>query len=117
MDIITSAFGLIVLCPLLMVLALIIPSKICAPFFFKLMRPGLNGQPFAISQFKAMRDARDANRNLLPASQRVVRLGCFFRAMSLKPPNRFNFFICSGPRHEGLVGPRPIFIQLPLRCH
>jgi sugar transferase EpsL len=108
MDIVVSAVGLIVLCPLLAVTAALIQAKLGSPIFFRQTRPGLNGKPFVILKFKTMSDDRDENGILLPDSQRLSKFGLLIRAMSLDElPELSN--VLKGDM--SLVGPRPLLMK------
>lgn len=108
MDIVASAVGLVFLCPLLAVTAVLIQAKLGSPIFFRQTRPGLNGKPFVILKFKTMSNDRDGNGNLLPDSQRLCKFGHLIRAMSLDElPELSNVF----KGDMSLVGPRPLLMR------
>jgi len=103
---IISAFP--VISPLLAVMALVLRNTVGAPVFFRQVRPGLLGRPFAIYKFRTMRDARDADGNLPPDADRLMRLGRFLRATSLDElPELWN--VLKGDM--SIVGPRPLLMQ------
>ena len=106
-DLILVIPSLLLLSPLLAVLAILIRIKHRSPVLFHQQRPGLNGQPFMLHKFRTMRDARDAQGNLLPDERRLTRFGCFLRSTSLDElPELFN--IIKGDM--SLVGPRPLLM-------
>ncbi len=71
-------------------------------------RPGYHARPFKVHKFRSMREARDAQGNLLPDQERLTRLGRFLRASSLDElPEMLNVL-----RGEmSWVGPRPLLMQ------
>ncbi|SOC80311.1 Sugar transferase involved in LPS biosynthesis (colanic, teichoic acid) [Salinimicrobium sediminis] len=74
------------------------------PFFLQ-RRPGKQGEIFRIIKFKTMTDARDAEGNLLPDSERLTAVGKFVRKTSVDEiPQLIN--VVKGDM--SLVGPRPL---------
>jgi len=111
-DILAASFGLLLLAPLLLVLALLIRVRMGSPVIFGQVRPGLRGKPFRMIKFRTMLDAVDAQGNPLPDDQRLTRLGSFLRSTSLDElPELWN--VLKGDM--SLVGPRPLLMEyLPL---
>jgi lipopolysaccharide/colanic/teichoic acid biosynthesis glycosyltransferase len=111
-DIIASLFGLIVLSPVIVIVALIVRLKLGSPILFTQARPGLNGEVFNMMKFRSMLDATDKHDNQLPDEQRMTPFGGFLRSASLDElPGLFN--VLKGDM--SLVGPRPLLVQyLPL---
>jgi sugar transferase EpsL len=112
LDALLSAVGLLVLSPVLAVTALAVRLAIGSPVLFRQVRPGLHGEPFTLLKFRTMRDAHDAEGNLLPDEARLTHLGAFLRSTSLDElPELWNVL-----RGEmSLVGPRPLLVEyLPL---
>lgn len=64
-------------------LALLVRIRYGAPVFFRQVRPGLNGKPFAMYKFRTMTNERDGDGNLLPDDQRLTSFGRFLRSTSL----------------------------------
>lgn len=107
-DILASGFGLLILSPLLLVLALLVFFYHGRPVFFGQVRPGLEGNLFKMLKFRTMRDAVDSNGNPLPDSERITKFGAFLRATSLDElPELWN--VLKG--EMSLVGPRPLLIE------
>ena len=111
-DLILSATALLLLAPILSIVALLIRRKLGSPILFAQVRPGLDGQPFRMVKFRTMTDARDADGNLLPDTDRLPPFGRWLRATSLDElPELWN--VLKG--EMSLVGPRPLLMQyLPL---
>ncbi len=111
-DIIASAFGLLLLSPIITIVAWKIRRKLGSPVLFRQVRPGLEGKPFEMVKFRTMRDAVDAAGNPLPDSERMTSFGSFLRSSSLDElPELWNVF----KGDMSLVGPRPLLMEyLPL---
>jgi len=111
-DFLAAFFGLLLLCPvfIIVMIALAIANK-GKPFFYQ-ARPGKNERIFKIIKFKSMNDKKDANGNLLPDAERMTKAGNFVRKTSLDEiPQLIN--VLKGDM--SLIGPRPLLIQyLPL---
>ena len=107
-DIISSAAGLIVISPLLVVLAVLVRLKLGFPILFRQQRPGLGGKAFVIYKFRTMTDQRDASGNLLPDEQRLPAFGRFLRSTSFDElPELLN--VLKGDM--SIVGPRPLMMK------
>lgn len=111
-DIIASLCGLILLSPVIAIVAWQVRRKLGSPVLFRQTRPGKDGKPFEMIKFRTMRDARDANGNPLPDSERMTPFGSFLRSSSLDElPELWN--VLKGDM--SLVGPRPLLMEyLPL---
>lgn len=111
-DIIASAFGLLLLSPVIAIVALQVRRKLGTPVFFRQTRPGMNGKPFEMIKFRSMRNAVDAEGNPLPDAERMTPFGSFLRSSSLDElPELWNVLIGD----MSLVGPRPLLMEyLPL---
>jgi sugar transferase EpsL len=107
-DIISSATGLIVISPLLLILAVLVRLKLGSPILFRQQRPGLGGKAFVIYKFRTMTDQRDASGNLLPDDQRLPAFGRFLRSTSFDElPELLN--VLKGDM--SIVGPRPLMMK------
>lgn len=111
-DIAASAFGLLLLSPVIAIVAWQIRRKLGSPVLFRQVRPGLEGKPFEMIKFRTMRDAIDDSGNPLPDSERMTPFGSFLRSSSLDElPELLN--VLKGDM--SLVGPRPLLMEyLPL---
>jgi len=111
-DIVASLTGLILLSPVIAITAWQVKRKLGSPVLFRQVRSGLNGAPFEMIKFRTMLDARDADNNPLPDSERMTPFGNFLRSTSLDElPELLN--VVKG--EMSIVGPRPLLIEyLPL---
>lgn len=105
-DIIGSAFGIIILSPLFIIIVLLIALDSRGPVFFQQNRVGLNMIDFKLLKFRTMYVSRDDN-NLLTIGnkdRRITKIGYWLRKYKLDElPQLFNVL-----RGEmSLVGPRP----------
>jgi len=114
LDILLSAFALIVLSPILAVTALLVRLKLGSPVIYKAERPGKidpktgKERIFRLYKFRSMTNAKDENGELLPGAQRLTKFGRILRATSLDElPELFN--ILKGDM--SIVGPRPLSIK------
>lgn len=100
--------GLVILSPVFLLLALLVRLSLGTPVIFRQQRPGLKNKLFYLYKFRSMREARDAQGNLLPDSERLTGLGRFLRTTSLDElPELFNIL-----RGEmSWVGPRPLLVK------
>lgn len=105
----SSAFlGLLIIAPLfLFIMSWLIIANNGKPFFYQ-TRTGKDGSLFTIIKFKTMNDKTDEHGNLLPALERVTKIGNFCRKLSLDElPQLIN--ILKGDM--SLIGPRPLLPQ------
>lgn len=111
-DVGISATVLVLLSPVMAVVAWQIRRQMGAGVLFRQVRPGLNGEPFEMVKFRTMKDAVDAEGNLLPDAERMTSLGRFLRSTSLDElPELWN--VLKGDM--SLVGPRPLLMEyMPL---
>ncbi|RMF89379.1 MAG: sugar transferase [Planctomycetota bacterium] len=107
-DIFGAGAGLLLLAPVIVSVAALIRWRLGRPVFFMQVRPGYKGRLFKLVKFRTMRDARDAEGNLLPDDQRLTPLGRFLRHWSLDElPELWN--VLRGDM--SLVGPRPLLVE------
>ena len=111
-DLVISFFGLILLSPFLLALALFLLVANRGNPFFQQVRPGRHEKLFTLMKFKTMNDRRDATGQLLPDAERLTTVGKFVRKTSLDElPQLWN--VVRGDM--SLIGPRPLLVEyLPL---
>ena len=69
----TLAFiALIIFSPILLIVGVGVRIKLGSPIFFRQSRVGLNGEIFEMIKFRTMKDAYDAEGNLLPDEERLT---------------------------------------------
>ena len=112
LEFIIALIGVILASPILLIIAILVRIKLGSPIFFRQSRVGLNGEIFEMVKFRTMKDAYDAEGNLLPDEERLTAFGIFLRKSSLDElPERWN--VLKGDM--SLVGPRPLLVEyLPL---
>lgn len=111
-DFIIALFGLVLLSPVFIgVAVLLFIANQGKPFFLQ-PRPGKKGEVFKVIKFKTMNDRKDLHGKLLPDVERLTPVGAFIRKTSLDEiPQLLN--VIKGDM--SLVGPRPLLVQyLPL---
>lgn len=107
-DFLSALIGLMIISPLLITLIIILSINNNGKPFFYQQRTGKYGKIFTIIKLKTMNDKTDTNGNLLPALERVTKVGNFCRKYSLDElPQLFN--IIKGDM--SLIGPRPLLPQ------
>ncbi len=111
-DFLVSLSVFILLSPIIALVAWKIRKNLGSPVLFRQTRPGLNGKPFEMVKFRTMKDATDAQGNILPDAERMTPFGNKLRSSSLDElPELWN--VLKG--EMSLVGPRPLLMQyLPL---
>lgn len=107
-DFFAAFIGLLLIFPLFLTLLIcLLILNHGKPFFYQ-ERTGKHGRIFTIIKFKTMNDKTDAYGNLLPALERVTKIGNFCRKFSLDElPQLLN--ILKGDM--SLIGPRPLLPQ------
>ena len=112
LDFLLAFFGILIISPLFLLLTIsLLLVNNGKPFFYQ-ARTGKNGNIFTIIKFKTMNDKRDDSGSLLPALERVTKIGSICRKFSLDElPQLIN--ILKG--EMSLIGPRPLLPEyLPL---
>lgn len=111
-DFLLASLALLVLSPIFLIILILLSIANSGSPFFTQIRPGKNEKLFRIIKFKTMNDARDANGQLLPDSDRLTKIGSFVRKTSLDEiPQLIN--VLKGDM--SLIGPRPLLPEyLPL---
>ena len=105
-DIIASGLGLIVLCPLFLVLAIWIKLDSKGPVFYRQVRVGYKNKDFRIFKFRSMRVGADKGSLVTIGGHdpRVTRSGYFIRKFKFDElAQLINVFLGD----MSLVGPRP----------
>lgn len=106
MDIVLSAFGIAVLSPVLLIIALAIVLDSKGGVFYRQVRVGKNGKEFRIFKFRTMVSDADRRGLLITvgADSRITRVGKILRKTKLDElAQLFNVFIGD----MSFVGPRP----------
>ena len=111
-DFVVAFFGLIILSPLLLLIAILVRIKLGSPILFKQKRPGKNEEIFTLYKFRTMTNKTDEFGVLLPDSERMTKFGQCLRSTSFDElPGLFNLLLGD----ISLVGPRPLLPEyLPL---
>jgi lipopolysaccharide/colanic/teichoic acid biosynthesis glycosyltransferase len=103
-DIIASLFGLILLSPVFLVIALLIKLFTPGPILFHQERVGRNGKSFIINKFRTMIVNHGGNTVSVKGECRITPLGTILRKYKLDElPELLNVFIGD----MSMVGPRP----------
>ena len=104
-DIISSLFGLILLSPFMIIIAILIKFDSKGPIFFKQVRVTKNGREFKIFKYRTMRVGSDKYSQItVGKDSRITKVGDFLRKYKLDEiPQLINVLIGD----MSLVGPRP----------
>lgn len=105
-DIFLSGFGLILLSPLFLIVAIWIKLDSRGPIFYRQVRVGRNNTEFKIFKFRSMRIGSDKGSLVTIGGRdpRITRSGYFIRKFKIDElPQLINVFIGD----MSLVGPRP----------
>lgn len=104
-DIISSLFGLILLSPFMIIIAILIKLDSKGPIFFKQVRVTKNGREFKIFKYRTMRVGSDKFSQItVGKDSRITKVGDFLRKYKLDEiPQLIN--VLTGDM--SLVGPRP----------
>ena len=106
-DVVVASIAILLLSPIFVLVAYKVRKNLGSPIFFYQERPGKNGKLFKMIKFRSMKNALDAQGNLLPDEQRITPFGQKLRATTLdEMPQLFN--VLKGDM--SIVGPRP---QMP----
>lgn len=105
LDLVIALFSFILLFPIFILAAISLTLANKGNPFFTQKRPGKNTRIFTIIKFKTMNDKMDEKGNLLPDSERLTKVGSFFRNTSIDElPQLIN--VLKGDM--SLIGPRPL---------
>ena len=106
-DVVGAFFGLLVLSPVFLLIAVLVKLESKGPVFFRQLRTGLNEIPFEILKFRSMHtDLCDTSgvRQTIDNDPRITPLGRILRKTNLdEMPQLWNVLIGD----MSLVGPRP----------
>ncbi|WP_288278177.1 sugar transferase [uncultured Prevotella sp.] len=105
-DIVASGLGLVVLCPLFLILAIWIKCDSKGPVFYRQVRVGRHNKDFRIFKFRSMRVGADKGSLVTIGGRdpRVTKSGYWIRKFKLDElPQLINVFLGD----MSLVGPRP----------
>ena len=104
-DIILSLFGLIILLPFMLIIAILIKIDSKGPIFFKQIRVTKGGREFKILKYRTMRVGSDKYSQItVGKDERITKIGSFLRKYKLDEiPQLINVLIGD----MSLVGPRP----------
>ena len=108
LDVVFSAFALVLLSPIMLIIAIVLKCTLKSDIIFAQYRPGRNGRPFKLYKFRSMTNRLDEDGELLPDNQRITKFGLFLRKVNLDElPQLFN--ILKGDM--SVIGPRPRLIK------
>ncbi len=111
-DFVISLILLIILCPVLLIVAVVLFINNRGSVFFVQPRPGKNAIMFNVIKFKTMTDRKDIHGSLLPDHKRLTAVGKFIRSASL---DELPQLISVLKGNMSLIGPRPLLVKyLPL---
>ena len=104
-DIILSLFGLMILFPFMLIIAILIKLDSKGPVFFKQIRVTKNGREFKIFKYRTMRVGSDNYSQIkVGKDNRITKIGAFLRKYKLDEiPQLINVLLGD----MSLVGPRP----------
>lgn len=105
-DILASGFGLLVLSPVFLIMAIWIKLDSNGPVFYRQVRVGRHNKDFSIFKFRSMRVGSDKGSLVTIGGRdpRITRSGYFIRKFKLDElPQLINVFVGD----MSLVGPRP----------
>ncbi|WP_338951475.1 sugar transferase [Fusobacterium nucleatum] len=104
-DIILSLFGLIILLPFMLIIAIFIKLDSKGPIFFRQVRVTKNGREFKIFKYRTMRVGSDKYSQItVGKDNRITKIGAFLRKYKLDEiPQLINVLLGD----MSLVGPRP----------
>ncbi|MDY3007083.1 sugar transferase [Anaerococcus sp. AGMB00486] len=107
-DFLLSLIGIIIICPILIILAILIKLNSKGPILFKQKRLGEGGEAFFIYKFRTMvvnaENIGDGLKVKSESDSRITKVGKVLRKLSLDElPQLFNVIV----GNMSLVGPRP----------
>ncbi len=103
-DVLVAGFGLLLLAPLLLLIALVVKLDSPGPVFFRQERVGRAGRTFRIHKFRTMRDGAPGTPITIGDDPRITRAGRWLRASKFDElPQLIDVLVGD----MSLVGPRP----------
>jgi exopolysaccharide biosynthesis polyprenyl glycosylphosphotransferase len=106
-DLVVASAALLLLSPAMLIVAIAIWVEDRGPVFYRQLRMGLDGKPFAILKFRSMKVGAEAETGAVWAAKddpRRTRVGRFIRAWSLDElPQLWNVLVGD----MSVIGPRP----------
>lgn len=103
-DIALSLFGLILLLPFMLVIALFVKAGSEGPVLFRQKRVGRNGIPFTIYKFRTMIENHGGSSVSVKGESRITPIGAVLRKLKIDElPELWNILIGD----MSFVGPRP----------
>lgn len=110
-DILLSLIGIMILCPIFMIIAIAIKFDSKGPVIFKQKRFGIHKKTFYVFKFRTMKVESPkyvATRDLQNPEQWITRVGAFLRKTSLDElPQLCNILVGD----MSIVGPRPVVVS------
>jgi len=114
-DLIAASIGLVVLCPLLLLVAVMIKLESRGPAIFRQARHGFNNETIRVFKFRTMRTVEDGEQKFTQAVKndpRITKFGSILRSTNIDElPQLVNVLL----GEMSLVGPRPHPIALNLK--
>lgn len=108
LDIAVALPALLICLPVNLLLLALTYLDVGSPVFFRQLRSGKDGKPFAILKFRNMTNETDEHGELLPPAKRITRFGYFVRRTSLD--ELLNFWsVLKGDM--SIIGPRPLVCE------
>jgi nucleoside-diphosphate-sugar epimerase/lipopolysaccharide/colanic/teichoic acid biosynthesis glycosyltransferase len=102
-DVFLAATGMLVLCPVLLLVCAMCWFDTRSPVFAQ-ERVGRNQRPFVLIKFRTMRPGTESVASHLASSASITRMGAFLRRTKLDELPQLWNVLCG---HMSLVGPRP----------
>lgn len=112
-DILVSLFGLMILSPVLLIVAIAIKIDSKGPVIFKQERVGKNGKVYNMYKFRSMKinsEHTGTGVYSMKDDPRVTKVGKFIRATSI---DEFPQFVNILKGDMSLIGPRPVLTYYP----
>jgi len=113
-DVLIAFFLLLLVCPILMLIAVLIKLDSEGPVLFRQTRIGVRFKPFEIVKLRTMQDHNHGSAVTLGADPRITRVGRWLRRSKFDEiPQLWN--VLRGDM--SIVGPRPVIPELAAEFH